>query len=218
MLKAALAGGRRSRRSRHRICFPGAAQHGAKRNDALQTRDRYKLGATASELQRRVRDGPGSAVHRYASLRAAPHPGNKEIHRPRNPDTALSSASACADDDNYPTFSPTKSVSSFRVISGANQMNSGASIRNDSANNGSPAAMEYAVAIQPMIIGASDAAASPKVNEAPTAVPRIWVGKSSAVYPRPVPKLPVIKKFVARPTQNRLEGSSMWPMITSSAA
>src|SRR5580698_10491458 len=37
--------------------FPDAAQHGAKRNDALQTRDRYG---------RRVRDDPGSAVHRFA--------------------------------------------------------------------------------------------------------------------------------------------------------
>ena len=37
--------------------FPGAAQHEAKRNGALQTRDRYKLG---------VCDGPGSAVHRFA--------------------------------------------------------------------------------------------------------------------------------------------------------
>ena len=36
---------------------PGAAQHGAKRNDALQTRDRYT---------HRLRDGPGSAVHRFA--------------------------------------------------------------------------------------------------------------------------------------------------------
>jgi hypothetical protein len=72
----------------------------------------------------------------------------------------------------YPTFSPTKSVNSFRVISGANQMKSGASIRKDSASSGSPAAMEYAVAIQPMIIGAGEAAAKPKVKEAPTAVPR----------------------------------------------
>ena len=37
--------------------FPGAAQHGAKRNDALQTRDRCKLG---------VQSDPGSAVHRFA--------------------------------------------------------------------------------------------------------------------------------------------------------
>jgi len=37
--------------------FPGAAQHGAKRNDALQTRDRNELG---------VCDDPGSAVHRCA--------------------------------------------------------------------------------------------------------------------------------------------------------
>jgi hypothetical protein len=37
--------------------FPGAAQHGAKRSDALQTRDR---------CIRRVCDDPGSAVHRFA--------------------------------------------------------------------------------------------------------------------------------------------------------
>jgi hypothetical protein len=37
--------------------FPGAAQHEAKRNDALLTRDRYKLG---------VCDDPGSAAHRFA--------------------------------------------------------------------------------------------------------------------------------------------------------
>jgi hypothetical protein len=55
---------------------------------------------------------------------------------------AITGSSACADDDNYATFSPTKSVSSLRVISGANQMNSGASIRNDRASKGSPVAME----------------------------------------------------------------------------
>jgi hypothetical protein len=37
--------------------FPGAAQHGAQRSGALQTRDRY---------ERRVCDDPGSAVHRCA--------------------------------------------------------------------------------------------------------------------------------------------------------
>jgi hypothetical protein len=36
-------------------CFPGAAQHEVVR---LQTRDRYKF---------RVREGPGSAVHRYSA-------------------------------------------------------------------------------------------------------------------------------------------------------
>jgi len=36
--------------------FPGAAQHEAKRNDALQTRDRYKF---------RVQSDPGSAVHHF---------------------------------------------------------------------------------------------------------------------------------------------------------
>jgi hypothetical protein len=46
--------------------FPGRS---AARSDALQTRDRYEL---------RVCGDPGSAVHRYASLRAAPHPGKKE--------------------------------------------------------------------------------------------------------------------------------------------
>jgi hypothetical protein len=40
-----------------RTRFPGAAQHGAKRSDALQTRDRNRLGAF---------DDPGSAVHRFA--------------------------------------------------------------------------------------------------------------------------------------------------------
>jgi hypothetical protein len=35
----------------------------------------------------------------------------------------------------------------LRVISGANQMNSGASIRKDSASSGCPAAIEQAVAI-----------------------------------------------------------------------
>src|SRR4029077_5922341 len=35
--------------------FPGAAQHGAERNDALQTRDRHRRG---------VRSDPGSAMHR----------------------------------------------------------------------------------------------------------------------------------------------------------
>jgi hypothetical protein len=40
--------------------FPGAAQHGAKRNDALQTRDRNELG---------VCDDPGSAAHRFTLRR-----------------------------------------------------------------------------------------------------------------------------------------------------
>jgi S-disulfanyl-L-cysteine oxidoreductase SoxD len=44
--------------------FPGRS---AARSGALQTRDRYVL---------RVCDDPGSAVHRSAALRAAPHPGN----------------------------------------------------------------------------------------------------------------------------------------------
>jgi hypothetical protein len=44
--------------------FPGAAQHEAKRNGALQTRDRHIFGAY---------NDPGSAVHRW---RAAPRPGN----------------------------------------------------------------------------------------------------------------------------------------------
>src|SRR4029077_8757951 len=55
---------------------PGAAQHGAKRNDAQQTRDRYT---------HRLRDGPGPAMHRFAIARAAPHPG----HEPVRPGTAL---------------------------------------------------------------------------------------------------------------------------------
>src|SRR6202011_5231142 len=113
----------------------------------------------------------------------AEHPVNAASYGLAHANAELSpitGSSACADDDNQATFSPTKSVNSLRVISGANQMNSGASIRKDRASKGSPVAMEYAVAIQPMIIGASDANARPKVNEAPTAVPRIWVGKSSA--------------------------------------
>jgi hypothetical protein len=39
---------------------PGAARHGAKRNDALQNRDRYKFG---------VGDDPGSAAHRFTLRR-----------------------------------------------------------------------------------------------------------------------------------------------------
>src|ERR1700731_2840131 len=65
--------------------FPGAAQHGAIsavtrvcdalwRNDALQTRDRYELGVCGD---------PGSAVHHFAPLRAAPHPGNKSTAEKR---------------------------------------------------------------------------------------------------------------------------------------
>ena len=69
MLKAALAAGIWSSVGAQR-CFPGAARHEAKRNDALQTRDRYT---------RRARSDPGSAVHRYASLRAALHPGNQIV-------------------------------------------------------------------------------------------------------------------------------------------
>src|SRR6202020_1499429 len=38
--------------------FPGAVQHAAKRSDALQTRDRIKLG---------VWHDPGSAVHRHSA-------------------------------------------------------------------------------------------------------------------------------------------------------
>ena len=46
------------------IRFPGAAQHEAKRNDALQTRDRNTLG---------VWNDPGSAVHHCV---LHPHPEN----------------------------------------------------------------------------------------------------------------------------------------------
>lgn len=46
----------------HPELFPGAAQRDAKRNGALQTRDRFK---------RRGRDGPGSAVRYFAAL--VPH-------------------------------------------------------------------------------------------------------------------------------------------------
>src|SRR5262245_63269398 len=81
----------------------------------------------------------------------------------------------------HPTFCPTKSTRLRRVTSGAIQKNSGPSRKNDSASSGRPAAIEWAVAIQPMIMGASEAKASPTANVAPTAVPRIWVGKISAV-------------------------------------
>src|ERR1700730_12980897 len=60
------------------------------------------------------------------------------------------------------------------------------------------------VAIQPTMAGENAAAALPKVNAVPTAAPRIWVGNSSVLYPRPAPKLPVIRKFKTKPTQNRL--------------
>src|SRR4029077_191279 len=45
------------RKSRITTRFPGAAQHVAKRSDALLTRDRNR---------RRVQSDPGSAVHRFA--------------------------------------------------------------------------------------------------------------------------------------------------------
>ena len=41
--------------------------------------------------------------------------------------------------------------------------------------------------------------------------PADWVGNSSVLYPRPAPKLPVIRKFKTNPTQNRLDGSSRDP-------
>src|SRR5262245_12489135 len=81
----------------------------------------------------------------------------------------------------YATFSPTKSVSSLRVVSRAAKKNSGASRKNETARSGRPAAMECDVAIQPTIAGAVEPAAAPKANAAPTAVPRIWVGNSSVV-------------------------------------
>jgi hypothetical protein len=74
-----------------------------------------------------------------------------------------------------------KSTRSPRVTSGPNQKNSGPSRKNDSASSGRPAATECAVAIHPMIMGASDAKASPTAKVAPTAVPRISFGKISAV-------------------------------------
>jgi len=40
--------------------FPGAAQHEAERNDALQTRDRYKFGGW---------DDPGTAAHHFVVRR-----------------------------------------------------------------------------------------------------------------------------------------------------
>src|SRR3982074_2362996 len=53
--------------SERTVCVPGAAQQEAKRNDALQTRDRYV---------HRARYGPGSATHRSTSFRAASRPGH----------------------------------------------------------------------------------------------------------------------------------------------
>src|SRR5262249_18781716 len=90
--------------------------------------------------------------------------------------------------------------------------------KNESASNGSPAEIEYAVAIQPMMAGEIEPAAAPNVKAAPTAVPRICVGNNSVVYPSPAPKLPVIRKLATRPTQNRLIGSLSWPMTTSKIA
>src|SRR6185437_12060567 len=69
--------------------------------------------------------------------------------------------------------SPTKSVSSCLVVSGAMNRNNGASSRNEAASSGKPAAMECEVAIQPRMAGASEPTATPKVYAAPTAVPRI---------------------------------------------
>ena len=78
-----------------------------------------------------LRDGGSSSSRRVARFRS---------RQRRAAAITRSSAGAChraghfgpdplADDDNQATFSPTKSVSSLRVISGANQMKSGASIR-----------------------------------------------------------------------------------------
>jgi hypothetical protein len=46
---------------------------------------------------------------------------------------------------------------------------------------GSAAAIEWEVAIQPTIAGEDAAAALPKVKATPTAVPRIWVGNNSVL-------------------------------------
>src|SRR6266404_7785984 len=104
-----------------------------------------------------------------------------------------------------------KSASSVRVVSRATNRNIGTSRKNERARSVSAAAIEWDVAIQPTIAGENAAAALPKVNAVPTAAPRIWVGNSSVLYPRPAPKLPVIRKFKTNPTQNRLDGSSRDP-------
>ena len=76
---------------------------------------------------------------------------------------------------------PTKSASSFRVVSCATNRNIGAIRKNDTARSGSAAAIECDVAIQPTIAGARAPPALPKVKAAPTAVPRICVGNSSVL-------------------------------------
>src|SRR5437762_14078586 len=48
---------------------PGAAQHEAKRNGALQTRDRYGIARRKTRVNALL-GGPGSAVHRFAHARA----------------------------------------------------------------------------------------------------------------------------------------------------
>ena len=75
----------------------------------------------------------------------------------------------------HQVFWPTKSISSLRAVSRATKRNIG------TASSGSAAAIECEVAIQPTIAGADAAPALPRVKAAPTAVQRIWVGKSSVL-------------------------------------
>jgi putative ABC transport system substrate-binding protein len=53
-------------------CFPGAAQHDAKRSDALQTRDRHKIQAWK---------GPGSAAPHFANAPRCTASGKRGIRR-----------------------------------------------------------------------------------------------------------------------------------------
>ena len=67
------------------------------------------------------------------------------------------------------------------VISRATNRNIGAIKKNDTARSGRAVAIEWDVAIQPTIAGASAPPALPKVKAAPTAAPRICVGNSSVL-------------------------------------
>ncbi len=82
--------------AQHRFAFPGRsavicvsrAQRSTQRmrSGALQTRDRHRL----EPAQRHAWEGPGSAVHRFASLHAAPRPGNVTLFVSRAQRSAVS--------------------------------------------------------------------------------------------------------------------------------
>src|SRR5215472_8504546 len=76
---------------------------------------------------------------------------------------------------------PTKSASSWRVVSRATKRNIGTIRKNDRARSGSAVAIECDVAIQPTIAGARAPPALPNVKAVPTAVPRICVGNNSVL-------------------------------------